>query len=492
MLNPFFLNGSRPEQNLLQSLYNEQIMMYGIEVHYLPRQYATTHKIIREVIESDFTTAVPLEAYVNTYEGYTGQGTILSKFGIENRDDLELTISRERWEDYVAPMIKGLPDGKLTERPKEGDLIYFPLGDRLFEIKFVEHEQPFYSLKKNYVYELRCELFRYEDEVLDTGIDAIDDEIAEIGYIQTMFLIGAGIGATGEAVMCPKGAVNDIYISNMGKQFRETPVVAFSSAPSGGITATGIASVSYDYPGCTGKSGVVDTILLTNAGCGYTVPPMITVQGGGGTGFAATVGIANSTSVRAVVVSNGGSGYTKAPIVRIGVYPTFDDTYVFFDSTEFTFSSSSRPIGQNNATGIATISRAGVVTDVYLTSGGDNYQDTPLVVFSPPAAVGDLPDGSKVTVGGSYIFNEVVKGMTSGCTARVKDWNANINFIQLGIIGGAFVSGEYLVGETSGACMVIGRINTDDIVSPYAANQVIEIAADQIIDFSSKNPFGMP
>lgn len=466
--------------------------MYGIEVHYLPRQYATTHKIIREVIESNFTTAVPLEAYVNTYEGYTGQGTILSKFGIENRDDLELTISRERWEDYVAPMIKGLPDGKLTERPKEGDLIYFPLGDRLFEIKFVEHEQPFYSLKKNYVYELRCELFRYEDEVLDTGIDAIDDEIQEIGYIQTMLLIGAGVGATGEAVMCPKGAVNDVFISNMGKQFSETPVVAFSSAPSGGITATGIASVSYEYPGCSGKSGRVDGILLTNAGCGYTVPPMITVQGGGGTGFAATVGIANSTSVRAVTVSNGGSGYMQAPQVRIGVYPTFDETYIFFDSTEFYFSSSTKPVGQDNATGIATISRAGIVTDVYITSGGDNFQYTPVVIFDPPASVGDLPDGSKVTVGGTYIFNEIVKGMTSGCTARVKDWNANVNFMQLGIIAGAFIPGEYLVGETSGATMVIGSINTDGIMDPYAANQVIEIAADQIIDFSSNNPFGMP
>ena len=491
MLNPFFLNGSKPEQNLLQSLYNEQIQMYGIEVHYLPRQYATTHKIIREVIQSNFTTAVPLEAYVNTYEGYTGQGTILSKFGIENRDDLELTISRERWEDYVSPMIKGLPDGKITERPKEGDLIYFPLGDRLFEIKFVEHEQPFYSLKKNYVYELKCELFRYEDEVLDTGVDAIDDEIQEIGYIQTMHLIGAGTGAAGTAIMCPQGAVKTVHINNMGKNFSETPVVAFSSAPSGGITATGIASVSYEYPGCTGKSGRVDAILLPNAGCGYTEPPMVTVQGGGGTGFAGTVSIASSNSVRAVEVINGGSGYMQAPEVRIGVYPTFDETYIFFSSEQFYFSSST-PGPEDKAVGFATISRAGVVTDVYVTNGGDNFQFTPMVAIDPPASEGKLPDGTIITVGGTYIFNEIVKGSESGCTARVKDWNANTNFMQLGIIAGSFVAGEYLVGETSGATYVIGHLNTDDIVSPYAANQVIELAADKIIDFSYDNPFGMP
>ena len=491
MLNPFFLNGSKPEQNLLQSLYNEQIQMYGIEVHYLPRQYATTHKIIREVIQSNFTTAVPLEAYVNTYEGYTGQGTILSKFGIENRDDLELTISRERWEDYVAPMIKGLPDGKITERPKEGDLVYFPLGDRLFEIKFVEHEQPFYSLKKNYVYELKCELFRYEDEVLDTGVGAIDDEIQEIGYIQTMFLIGAGVGAAATAIMCPKGAVREVHISNMGKRFSQTPQVAFSSAPSGGITATGIASISYEYPGCSGKSGVVDAIYLTNAGCGYTEPPMITVQGGGGTGFAATVSIASSNSVRDVVVTNGGSGYMTNPPVRIGVYPTFDETYIFFSSTEF-YWSSSEPGPEEGAVGVSTINRAGVVTDVYVLDGGNNFQFTPTVIIDPPKSVGELPDGTQITVGGTFIFNEIVTGQTSGCTARVKDWNANTNFMQVGIIAGSFVAGEYLVGQDSGATFVIGSLNTNDIISPYAANEVIELAADNIIDFSYENPFGMP
>ena len=82
----------------------------------------------------------------------------------------------ERFETYITPLIKNLPDIKVSDRPKEGDLIWFPLGDRLFEIKFVEHEKPFYQLRKNYVYELRCELYRPQSgEVLDTGIDYIDD-----------------------------------------------------------------------------------------------------------------------------------------------------------------------------------------------------------------------------------------------------------------------------------------------------------------------------
>jgi len=133
MLNPFFLQGSSSEQGLIQDLINEQIRMYGVEVYYIPRKYITEKTVIKEVIQSRFDNAYPLEAYVNSYEGYGGTGTILSKFGIQDLDDLSLIISRERFETYISPLIKNLNDIKLSTRPKEGDLIYFPLGDRLFE-----------------------------------------------------------------------------------------------------------------------------------------------------------------------------------------------------------------------------------------------------------------------------------------------------------------------------------------------------------------------
>ena len=178
-LNPFFLNGAQSEQGLVQSLINEQLRMYGIECYYMPRSYVTTNTVIEEVIQSEFKNAYPIEAYMDNYEGFAGQGTILSKFGIEGKDDVTLIISRERYENYISPLIEGLPNIELSDRPKEGDLIYFPLGGRLFEIKYVEHEKPFYQLKKNYVYTLTCELFRYEDEVIDTNVDTIDTEIEQ-------------------------------------------------------------------------------------------------------------------------------------------------------------------------------------------------------------------------------------------------------------------------------------------------------------------------
>ena len=112
-LNPFFLNGTGQEQGLVQSLINEQIKMYGIECYYLPRKYVTTNTVIKEVIESKFDSAFPLEAYLDSYEGFGGQGTILSRFGIEDKDDCTLVISRERFESYIAPLTEGLANIEL-------------------------------------------------------------------------------------------------------------------------------------------------------------------------------------------------------------------------------------------------------------------------------------------------------------------------------------------------------------------------------------------
>ena len=167
-LNPFFLQGSSSEQRLVQSLINEQLKMYGVEVTYIPRKLINVDNIFTEVESSKFDDNYSIEAYVNTYEGYAGGGDILTKFGMSLKDEVTLTISKERFEDFISPFLAAEPDSEvpLSTRPREGDLIYFPLGQRLFEVKFVEHEDPFYQLGKNYVYQLKCELFEYEDEVI--------------------------------------------------------------------------------------------------------------------------------------------------------------------------------------------------------------------------------------------------------------------------------------------------------------------------------------
>ena len=160
-LNPFFLQGSPGEQRLVQELINEQLKIYGVEILYIPRKFVRQETIIREVTSSRFDDNFALEAYVSNYDGYTGSGDILTKFGMSLKDELTIIISRERFEDFIAPFLDGMDTDEiiLSTRPREGDIIYFPLGKRLFEVKFVEHEQPFYQLGKTYVYELRCELF---------------------------------------------------------------------------------------------------------------------------------------------------------------------------------------------------------------------------------------------------------------------------------------------------------------------------------------------
>ena len=467
-LNPFFQNGTQSEQGLVQSLINEQLKMYGIECYYMPRSYVTTNTVIEEVIQSEFKNAYPLEAYMDNYEGFLGQGTILSKFGIEDKDDCTLIISRERFENYISPLMEGLPDIELTTRPKEGDLIYFPLGGRLFEIKFVEHEKPFYQLRKNYIYTLTCELFRYEDEVIDTNIDQIDTEIEEIGYIRTLTMIGAGSSALGISSYCSSGSLSPVYISNMGKKYSKRPKVGFTSAPDGGVTAIGIASITNEFVNCNGLyGGKVATIWLSNAGCGYTIAPMVTIQtekGDDGVGAAATVGIITTGSVMSIAVTDGGSGYQKAPDI-------------WFDMPSS---------GIASATGITTINQAGIVTAAYLTYAGAGYTVAPNVYISGPQGI-----GTDVGIG-TYIFNEIIVGSSSSTTARVKEWDVATSLLEVSIVTGDFTPGEIIVGQESGARYLLSDEEEYDLVTPFAENDTIELKAKDIIDFSQQNPFGMP
>lgn len=479
MLNPFFLQGSQGEQGLVQDLINEHLKIFGIDVFYLPRQYVNEKTIIKEVLNSEFNFAYPIEAYVDSYEGYGGQGTILSKFGIQELDDVNLIISKERWENYIQPLIKNLPDVKLSTRPKEGDLIYFPLGDRLFEIKYVEHEKPFYQLQKNYVYELRCELFRYEDEVIDTGIVDIDDNIEKEGPIQLLQMVGVGRTATAITSIV-NGAIRFVTITNRGSGYQQTPTVAFSSAPFNGVTATGIATMI---------SGIVDIcepdesllrvqgVQLTNPGAGYTVAPKISFLGGEGKSTAVGFTTIGNGVVGIITVTNGGSGYISPPQISfIGI--------------------SSEP-----AQAFSKINSSGSVTEIRLVNSGLGYSTTPTIqIQSPQIIVGS----------GSYEFNEIVVGSSSSTRARVKNWNSTNNILQVSNTDGNFIPGERLIGQKSNASYLF-KINMDDVanqnvstptnpnISPntprpdkFGQNVQIEFEADQIVDFSEVNPFGTP
>ena len=201
-LNSYFLQGADSEQRLVQDLINEQLRTFGVEVTYIPRKFVNRQTVIEEVQTSRFDDNFQLEVYVNNYEGYGGQADIMTKFGMSIvRDELSVTISKERFEDFIGAFLVALPDEEVIvdSRPKEGDLIFFPLGGRLFEIKFVEHEDPFYQLGNTYVYQLKCELFEYENEVIDTSIEEIDEIVEDEGFITTLKVTGAGTTAAATA-----------------------------------------------------------------------------------------------------------------------------------------------------------------------------------------------------------------------------------------------------------------------------------------------------
>ena len=381
MLNPFFLQGSSNEQFLVQDLINEQLKIYGIDVYYLPRKIFKTDDIIREIQSSKFDDVFMLEAYINNYDGYAPDSDIMTKFGLRLKNEISLTISKERYEEFIAPFLEGISSGiregriqeytfgDLITRPKEGDLIYFPLGERLFEIKRVEVEKPFYQLGANYTYELSCELYEYENELIDTAIEEVDNTVEDEGYITSLTLVGTAVTATATATL-GTGAINEIFINNDGSGYTTAPTVTFSAPPSG-VTATAVA--------ITTSVGNVRSLLrleITNGGSGYTTPPTITFSGGGGTGAAATCSI-GSTGVNTLTLSEVGRGYGSAPSV----------TFI-------------RPENLR-ATATASIGAGGTVTSVQIVNPGTGYTAVPTVTVSSPIRYNSIntfllnPSGSR-------------------------------------------------------------------------------------------------
>ena len=439
-INPHFLQGSQGEQRLVQDLINEHLKIYGIEVRYIPRKFVRQQSIIREVQSSTFDDNFLLEAYVNTYDGYGGQGDIMTKFGVSLRDELTITISKERFEDFISPFLASDDDYTVSSRPREGDIIFFPLGQRLFEVKFVEHEQPFYQLGKNYVYQLKCELFEYEDEILDTGIDVVDSQLEDIGYITKLQLIGAGTTATANAQLnvSNRGYIREIVLNEDGNGYTSAPTVAISTAPfaAGNVDATAVAIT-------TSKGGVfsIDRIELTHAGIGYTQAPMVQIIGGGGVGAAATAAVEQTNfGIVDFTMSNNGAGYAATPTVTI--------------------------VGLNTVPAVAeaNLLADGTISDIRLRNAGIGYTQQPSVTISKPSIVPTAnPELSGV---GNFDVGEVVRGLSSQIEARVKTWDTDTNILEITNVGigttqGAFIPGEIIQATESFYFNVVTQVVTN-------------------------------
>lgn len=156
------------EQALAEDLVVEAIKMHSIDMLYIQREVVNRDKIITDDKQSRFRNTYPLEMYVKSVEGFDGDGDFLSKFGLEIRDRMTLTLSRRSFKKEVTDVNSELI------RPREGDLVYFPLNKKAFEIKFVEHEATFYQFGSLYTFDINVELFEYSGEDFDTSIPEID------------------------------------------------------------------------------------------------------------------------------------------------------------------------------------------------------------------------------------------------------------------------------------------------------------------------------
>ena len=168
------------EGDVVEDLTIESIKIHGRDMIYIPRTLVNEDELFGEDTISKFTEGNAIEMYIESVDGFEGEGDFISKFGLEIKDTMSLIVSRKRFEEQL---------GHVATRPREGDLIFFPLSKGLFEIKFVEHENPFYQLGKLYTFKLSCELFSYSQEEIDTGfseIDSLEDNRKEFSLKLTL------------------------------------------------------------------------------------------------------------------------------------------------------------------------------------------------------------------------------------------------------------------------------------------------------------------
>ena len=201
------LHSLATERSLYQNLIKEAIQIYGHDVYYVNRETVALDNVLGEDALSKYTNAEPIEMYVEDSTGFGGDKEIISQFGLENRNEITFVVSKERFQemDSQINLEEGegsiaLEDGSVdqtdnfstvstltgnfyilqdtattdADRPQEGDLVYHPIFAKMFEINFVDHDEPFYQLDNNPVYKLRCKQFEYASEIIDTGIATID------------------------------------------------------------------------------------------------------------------------------------------------------------------------------------------------------------------------------------------------------------------------------------------------------------------------------
>lgn len=267
--NLYFSEKVRSEMDLYEDLVIEALKIYGQDIYYLPREIVNEDVLLGDDVASRFPQSHKIEMYIENTEGFDGEGDLFTRFGVEIRDEVTLVVSKRRFKVQVQR-----PDNAIQlERPAEGDLIWIPLTNKMFEIQHVEHEQPFYQIEDIPTYKLRCTLFEYTGEDFDTYIDGIQDIEKEQSY-QYKISVDAPKAPTASLIM-DSSTVSSISLTQGGRYYTFVPTITFT----GGMDSNRVPIDSATAT-ATVSGGSVTSITLTNSGSGYDSSPTINFIGG--------------------------------------------------------------------------------------------------------------------------------------------------------------------------------------------------------------------
>ena len=317
---PTYYQGYSGEQGLIQDLVDEQIKLFGTDIYYIPK-VVLQDSTLDEVRYTKYQEQFQIEMLLQNVTGFGDNSEFISKFGLRITDEIIFRVSSRRWDESVAQYS---PNLTVDSRPNEGDLLYFPLTQDIYEIKFVGKEEPFFQFGKIQFYAITAEIYEIGSDDFDTGV-------AEIDAVEQLF-------DNAIKLFMDPGGTGDFIVGEeiVGDEF-------LAKATS---TITGNA---------------VTSITITDGGAHYKVatPPSVTISGGGGSGATATATVSSTGIVNGITITSGGSGYTTAPTVVIDYSPKDNRAEVkSWDST-------TRALQVINRTG--TFTTAEVITG--LTSG---------------------------------------------------------------------------------------------------------------------------
>lgn len=238
--NPYFRKSVRSEQDLIDDLSVEIIKIHGFDMVYLPRTLVREDELFGEDRSpSRFSTGIEIEMLVESVDGFEGDGEIMSRFGLEIKDNISLLVARRRFEKEFSHL------GFLS--PREGDLIWFPISGALFEINFVERENPFYQLNRISTYKMTCSLFQYTGENFETGWNTIDGVTSDHRdrYTELTLSTGSGTYLEGEFVF-QGAALSGATVAGRVEEWESSTKTLFVTGVTGtfqvGVTVEGNSS----------------------------------------------------------------------------------------------------------------------------------------------------------------------------------------------------------------------------------------------------------